>query len=313
MFPIYYIGKRTLFDILRTGVFWSATALCCFICFAMLYWGWHQVRFETETSRRHEHRRDWAQEDQVQDNQDFQNQVDNEDLQNSEDQAPPPERQDMEMGDPFNQISPRVFIVWSTYGITIAFANLLAIFMMMGVLSRDLENRRIDILLARPVSRGQIYFGKLLGGWVSVIIFMALVLGMTYLSMIVGGMGIQPKYIKAVGIGLLSPLLIASMTLFLSIWMKGMLAGFLSIIAVIGSGAMGIFMTDLLGIKVLKLDTAVLIIHKIFPPLNVIGDYASRFVEKDLSMRFVKEMSDMVFQPTPGYTRNFGMWGFISL
>ena len=44
MAPIYYIGKRTLFDILRTGVFWGAVVIVYFLCFAMLYWGWHATQ-----------------------------------------------------------------------------------------------------------------------------------------------------------------------------------------------------------------------------------------------------------------------------
>ena len=186
---------------------------------------------------------------------------------------------------PFGNVDPRTGILWFTYVITINFANLLAIFVMMGVLSRDLENRRVDILLARPVSRGQRFFGKLLGGWASIVVFMALVVVWTYICMLWGGVGFEPKYIKAFGVGIVSPLLISSMTLFLSIWMKGMLAGFLTIVMNIGASAPGTFMVYVLGHDVLKLDKMVKVILRILLLLNVIGHQASSFLEKDLILR----------------------------
>ena len=44
MFAIFYIGKRTLFDILSTGVFWVAVGLAVGLCFVILYLGWQAAQ-----------------------------------------------------------------------------------------------------------------------------------------------------------------------------------------------------------------------------------------------------------------------------
>lgn len=266
MLSVFFIAKRTLKDILRTGVFWGALALAAFICFATLYWGWRSIEREAQFSGRVEHRSHPG----------FGDGAEGLEMESEE--------------DPFGEIDPRMFTLWLTYGGTIGFSNLLGIFIMIGLLSRDIENRRIDMLLARPVSRTQIYFGKLIGGWCALILFLVLIVAWSFVCMELGGMGVQPKYLRAVATGAVSPLLIASLTLFMSLWMRGLLAGLIATVMTFGASTTGIFVIYMLGAEVLKLRGLVWVVFKLLPPLSVIGSMAGTFLEKDLKMRFIKAM-----------------------
>ena len=272
MLSVYYVGKRTLFDILRTGVFWGAFALAGFICFSLLYWGWHQMKIEIE--REHPKAgRTYVVEDG--------------EMQGAE-------------GDfnPFERFNPRHIILWWTYGIIIGFANLLSIFVMIGLISREVERHTIDSILARPVSRGQMLAGKMLAGWAASIAFMALMVTWCLICMGVGGVGIQKGFVPACVIGTLSPCVIGAVTLFLSIWMRGLLAGLIGTVLTFGSSTTGLLVIKAVGVELLKLKWAVWVVFKMLPPLNVIGEYATNHLQKDINFRMLDEVFESIL-PTP--------------
>jgi len=269
MLSIFYIGKRTLFDILRTGVFWVTLVLLGTILFLVIYNGFRTMKFEMEQQE------------------------------NLQDKAVETEYMEEDMWeDPLEHIKPEVFILWIAYGITIGISNLLAIFIMMGLLGRELDRRTIELLIARPVSRGQIYFGKLAAGWVAIMLFMFLITLWTLACQLLSGMDFHPEYMKAAAIGVISPCLIGAITLFMTLWFKGFLAGLLATIITASSGTFGLSMLKWLGIEVLKLDWLVNGLFKILPPFNVIGKYATEFLATDLWFNMAKGMFEG-YGPSP--------------
>jgi hypothetical protein len=189
--------------------------------------------------------------------------------------------------DPFEQIKPEVIMLWYTYGITVGFGCLLGIYIMLGLIGRELDRRTIELLLARPINRTQIYLGKLFGGWVTLVIFMVLMGLWSLLVMEIGGMGIQKGYFTALAIGILGPIFISTITLVLSLWMHWILAGFLGTVLLFASSTGGLFMIKMLGVEVLKMNWTVMAIYKILPPMNVIGQKAVEHLESDSWSRFV--------------------------
>ncbi|MCX6645923.1 MAG: ABC transporter permease subunit, partial [bacterium] len=160
----------------------------------------------------------------------------------------------------------------------------------LGLIGKELERRTIELLISRPVTRTQIYLGKLLGGWVSLIIFMIIMGAWSLLSMQIGGMGIQKDYIVALMYGTLGPIFISTISFVFSLWMHWLLAGFLGTVINFGASTSGLFLIKMLGIGVLKMQWPVLIIYKILPPMNVIGQVATDHLQTDTWSRFIQGM-----------------------
>jgi ABC-type transport system involved in multi-copper enzyme maturation permease subunit len=315
MIPIYYIGKRTLSDVLHSGVFWGALVVAGLVCFVTLYVGWNQTQINAGPGPHHRGP-DRFQQDQAPGSPDSRTPIDPASRQASRDPDNPayPGAEFEDHGSPLASSDPKDMILWTVYGATIGFANLLAIFIMIGLLSREIESHRIDMLLARPVNRGQIYFGKLLGGWASIILYVAILATWTLACMFLSGIGAQPKYFEALAVGVLSPILLSTLTLFMSIWMKGILAGLIATIMTFAAGNFGIIMIKLLGIEVLKLDKVVYVIHRILPPLNVIGMEATAHLHKDLNFRVMQEMFESQLPDSPGlYTTMTHVWIYFAV
>jgi ABC-type transport system involved in multi-copper enzyme maturation permease subunit len=288
---IYYIAKRNLQDILRSGVFWGAFIVAAFICFSMLFWGWQHMTVDMQNDQKRA-----------------------EAFPRESEQAVNPDDQGNFDGNPFRDVDSKIVILYFTYLMTIDFAKLLAIFIMMGILSRDIENRRIDLLLARPVSRTQIYFGKLVAGWAALIVFLGGILAWTFICMALSHMEFQPKYAAAVAMGSVAPLLIATLVLLMSIWMRGVLAGLFGVIVTIGASTVGLSITYFLGVEILRLKTAVHILFKILPPLNVIGTEATSFLQRDMSLRMAREMFEQVMSGDTGlYTQMWQVWVYFGV
>jgi ABC-type transport system involved in multi-copper enzyme maturation permease subunit len=264
MASVYYIAKRTLLDILRTPVFWVTLALAGFICFSILYWGWHSIQTEID---------------------DITGLVE---LERHDEHGFPIEKNEMDEFDPFSNIKPETFILWFVYGITIGLSSLLGIYRMLGLIGREMDRRTIDLLIARPVSRSQIYMGKLFAGWISLLIFMALIGGWSLICMQLGGMGVQKNYVTALAYGTLAPIFISTITMVFTLWMHWLVAGFLANIILFASSTTGILMIKVLGIETLKMKVPVLVIYKILPTMNVIGQHATNNLETDAWFRMVQ-------------------------
>ncbi|MCX6645244.1 MAG: ABC transporter permease subunit [bacterium] len=296
MAAIYYIGKRTLFDILRTPVFWVTLLLAGFICFAILFWGWHQVQWEIDHGISGSNSIQFGPDFGEEPGSDTSPGAPNDSGANDESGPDSIGRGgggpygDQDMGfDPLANIKPEVMMLWFAYGITIGLGCLLGIYVMLGLIGKELERRTIELLISRPVTRTQIYLGKLIGGWVSLVIFMIIMGAWSLLSMQIGGMGIQKGYIVALTYGTLGPIFISTISFVLSLWMHWILAGFLGTVINFGASTAGLLFIQLLGVQVLKMKWPVLIIYKILPPMNVIGQQAIEHLQTDTWSRFVKE------------------------
>jgi ABC-type transport system involved in multi-copper enzyme maturation permease subunit len=161
-------------------------------------------------------------------------------------------------------------------------------------MGKELERRTIELLISRPVTRTHIYLGKLLGGWISLVIFMIVIGAWSLLSMKISGMGVQKDYITALAYGTLGPIFISSISYVLSLWMHWILAGFLGTVINFGASTSGLFMIKMLGISVLKMKWPVFIIYKILPPMNVIGQVATDHLQTDTWSRFVQGMFEQM-------------------
>jgi ABC-type transport system involved in multi-copper enzyme maturation permease subunit len=311
MIQLFYIGKRTLVDTLHSGVFWGAILIAGFVCFALLYWGWRSV--QTELNYEGDHASQFENQGNPYEGQGDPNQ-DRPNPDQNQRNYDPNGHEMMGMNSPFGQIDPRTGILWFVYVYTINFSNILSIFIMLGILARDIEHCRMDILLARPVTRGQIFFGKLFAGWSAMIIFLAIITAWTLICMLWGGMGIQTQYFSAIGVGTLQPLLIGAVTLLFSLWMKSLLAGFLGTITAFSSTSAGLSITYMLGVEVLRLDKAVSVYFKILPPFNVIGWTATSYLEKDFSLRVIRQtFAEMMPEKIGLYTHFWQVWAYLGI
>lgn len=259
MLSIFYIAKRTYKDILGTGVFWTILALTALLCFAILYIGWTQ---RENIPRPGEHHNDH-----------FMIEVEGETL-------------------PMLESRPESKYMWESYGVTIGFGNLLAVFIMIGLISRDIDLKRIDLLLARPVTRTQLFLGKLFAGWAAIALFMIIITLFSYLCMLVSGMGIQEGYTTAIAIGTIAPFLMATIVYTMSLYTKGVLAGVLGMILIGASNRVGQAVIKLLGLQLLHLEKPVWFIYKILPPMNVIGMHATDHLYKGMYTKLL----DMMFE-----------------
>jgi len=272
MLSTFYLAKRTYLDIFKTAMFWVALVLTCFICFAMLFWGYREV-VKYQRDYRPDYRYNYGGEE--------------------------------EYGygpggpgfDPTYFVSPETQIMYTTFNFTIAFTNLFGVFVMLGLMGKEIERKTIESLLARPISRGQIYFGKLIAGWAAIATFLLIVMLWSQLVMAISGMGMQGEYVTALSVGVLAPCLIGAITLFLSVWMKGFLAGLLGVIMASSAGSVGLMLIKIIGAELLKLDFVVTILYKILPPLNVIMKQATDKIRPAIWETMLREM-DMPFIPS---------------
>ncbi len=288
---IFYITKRTLLDILRTGVFWVGVGLIGIIIFSILYWGWHMIEAEELVQGTVE-------------------------IDVGDEEIDSGKHGNRDSGfDPTDSIDPAIQLQWWIYGITIGFSNLLAIFINMGLLGKELDRKTIDMLIARPVSRGQIFFGKLLAGWTAILIYVALVTSWTMICMEIGGMGSDSDYIRACGVGLVSPILIGSMTLVISIWMRNYLAGLLAMVSIFASGTGGLFMIKMIGVNLLKMELPVKIIFRCLPPMSVIGQTATEYLDARIWFRMMEAMTEGMWPgPEDGlYTEMWHVFAYLGV
>jgi len=262
MISIFYVGKRTLIDILRGGVFWGALILVFIISALMLYFMWRSMEDEAKwregpRDRGHGHI----------------------------------EYSDPDMsGDPFANIDEKSVIQYFVFSMNIIVVNLFSIFISMGLIRREIDRKTVEIFLARPVTRGQLYIGKFLGGWLSCALFLALSSVWCIAWMYAIGMGFQERYMEANAIAILSPGLVSAITIMLSIWIRGTLAGLLCTISTFGSGMGSLMIIKFIGTELIKQKWVTWAVYKILPPLYIVGQHATDHLHKDLYMNGIRTM-----------------------
>lgn len=262
MLPIFYIGKRSFFDITRTGVFWVILGLTMIVSFGLLYTGWKKSHEGPFAESGQYHQEEFGAEESF---------------------------------ETIAMINPRAVLLYFTYGSLIGFANLLAVFVMMGLLSRDIDLRRIDMLIARPVSRTQIYIGKLLAGWASIILYLVLATLWCGLVSIVSGMGYQEDLTNAVLKGIIAPCLVGTVVYMISLYTRSVVAGVIGMVILGSSNNPGMVMIKMIGLTLLKVKTAIWMLYKMLPPMNVIGQNATNEILSGLWKMFVSTMYEDLY------------------
>jgi ABC-type transport system involved in multi-copper enzyme maturation permease subunit len=300
MVPIFHIGKRTLFDTIGTALFWVAALIAALIVFCILILGWRATKRELEAQGLEIDRPIGEQLDERDGNR----------RHNFDPDSGPDEF------DPMQLMDPEKLMLQSAYALTIGVANLLGIFTMMGLLTREMDRKSIDLLIARPVSRIQVFLGKLLGGWATIAVFMAILAGWGIVCQLFSGMNKHyDDYLFACAIGALQPMLLGAMALTLSTWMRGTVAGLITSVTLFASTNAGLFMTKNIGVNVLKLKVPVYYLFKLQPPLNVIGEYATDHFQKDIHLEWVQSMfSNMTPLPEDGlYSMMWHVWVYFGV
>src|SRR5262249_29987946 len=95
-------------------------------------------------------------------------------------------------------------------------AVIIAIFVGVGLVSKEIERRTIYTLLARPITRGQFVLGKYLGLVLIVMVNVGIMFAMFLATVFISGYTVHPSLFQAVQLILVEALLVMSLALLFS-------------------------------------------------------------------------------------------------
>ena len=78
------------------------------------------------------------------------------------------------------------------------FGTLIAIFIGVGLVSKEIERRSLYPLLAKPLTRGEFYFGKFAGLVFTLLVNLAVMTGGLYLTLLATGRRADPRLLAAI-------------------------------------------------------------------------------------------------------------------
>jgi ABC-type transport system involved in multi-copper enzyme maturation permease subunit len=96
------------------------------------------------------------------------------------------------------------------------FGTLIAIFLGVGLVSKEIERRSLYPLLAKPLSRGELFMGKFAGLSFTLLVNTAVMAMAVYLALLLAGRPLTPSLLKAVYPMYLSFLLVVALALLFS-------------------------------------------------------------------------------------------------
>ena len=168
---------------------------------------------------------------------------------------------------------------WMVYVIYIFFGNFLAIFGTIGLLGSELENRSIYTLISKPLSRTNIFFGKLFGILLALLFYAVIMMVAAQVFFLASGAGLQLSLFPAAAVGFLNFIIFSTLALLLSVRSRPILAGVLSMIILWTSTNLGVTAIKTIGRLVFKLsEKAAGNIILVFPSQKSIGGYAIHFL-----------------------------------
>jgi len=168
---------------------------------------------------------------------------------------------------------------WMVYIVYIFFGNLLSIFGAIGLLGSELENRSIYTLISKPLSRSNIFFGKLYGLTGALLIYGIIMIIVAQLFFMISGAGLQLMLFPAAAVGFINFLIFGTLALMFSIRVRPILAGVLSVIVLWTSTNAGITAIKAVGKAFFKLsDKVVNYADIVLPSQKSIGGYAIHFL-----------------------------------
>ena len=162
------------------------------------------------------------------------------------------------------------------------FSNLAAIFLMMGLLPGELERRSIYTLLSKPLSRSDVFFGKLFGGWSAIIVFNFALGLMLTVFMFLAGTPFKPKFLLVALISSLSPMMFGTIALVLGTFLRTTAVSFFTIVLLFFSADVGSMTIYGVGHELLKWETLTDILLKYLPPLAKIKLLVGAFINYNL-------------------------------
>jgi Cu-processing system permease protein len=109
------------------------------------------------------------------------------------------------------------------------FGLLLAIFLGVSTVTREIERRTVYMILARPISRAQYLIGKLLGVWITIAVSLGMMMVAFTLEMVLLRAPLAPVLYQAFWLMLMEFLLIASFSILASTFTSSLISAFLSV------------------------------------------------------------------------------------
>ena len=162
------------------------------------------------------------------------------------------------------------------------FSNLAAVFLMMGLMPGELERRSIYTLLSKPLTRTDVFFGKLFGGWGSVIVF-NFALGLMFtIFMYLAGAPFKPKFLLVALLSSLSPMLFGTIGLVLGTFLRATAVGFFTMVLLFFSSDPGGIAIYGVGHELLKWEKLTDFVLKYLPPLAKIKVLVGAFINYNL-------------------------------
>jgi ABC-type transport system involved in multi-copper enzyme maturation permease subunit len=182
------------------------------------------------------------------------------------------------------------------------FSNLAAVFLMMGLIPNELSKRSIYTLVSKPLTRTDIFIGKLLGGWAGIFVF-TFILGLMFIIfMYLAGTPFIFKFLLVTIIGVLSPMLFGTLAFVLGTYFRSTAVGFFSIVLLFFSTDGGNTMIYLVGNMWLKWEKITDFVLGYLPPLPKIKALVGIYIDSSFFTMLFDAMEDF------GYMKIYYDW-----
>ena len=109
------------------------------------------------------------------------------------------------------------------------FGTLIAVFIGVGLVSKEIERRSLYPLLAKPLSRGELFLGKFAGLVFTLLVNVAVMMAGLYATLAATGRGVEPRLLAAAYATLLGLVLVVAIAMLFSTVTSSVLASVLSV------------------------------------------------------------------------------------
>jgi ABC-type transport system involved in multi-copper enzyme maturation permease subunit len=192
------------------------------------------------------------------------------------------------------------FLKWFAYAIYIFFGNILVIFIAIGLMAPELERRSIYTLISKPLSRTGILFGKILGVYMTQIVYALIMLITAQIFFLSAGAGFQKAIFIPFAVGFIDFMIFGTLATFFSIHFRQIQAAVLTIMILWVSTYSGMFFIKTIGHELFKFGKWLDYLILLFPQQKDIGFYALSFIFdkyqqalfEDLPMESIKLVSN---------------------
>ena len=110
-----------------------------------------------------------------------------------------------------------------------AFGTLLAVFLGVSVVNREMDRRTVYNLLSKPLGRGQYLLGKLIGVWATIAVCQGFMILAFFVEIKLYGSPIEPVLFQCFWLMLLEFLVIASFSILSSTFTSPIMSSFMSV------------------------------------------------------------------------------------